>query len=93
MSERRKRKPTAKKMPRFTIGTVDLVGKKGAGVIIPWDRSEGEKVYFHVDDFADEIDTSDPEHLRGLIVQFVEEPTESGLRARKITILDREEGR
>lgn len=90
MSEPRKRKPTAKRMPRFTIGTVDMVGKKGAGVITPWDRSEGEKVYFHIDDFADEIDTSAPEQLKGLIVQFVKEPTESGLRARKITILDRE---
>jgi len=89
MSEPRKRKPSAKKVPRFTIGTVDLVGQKGAGVITPWDRSEGEKVYFHIDDFADEIDTSNPERLKGLIVQFVKEPTESGPRARKITILDR----
>lgn len=93
MAERSKRKVAARKQSRYTIGTVEVVGKEGtSGVIRPWD-SKGERVYFNVEDFAEEIDTADLERLRGLIVQFVKQPSETGLRARRITVLDREEAR
>jgi cold shock CspA family protein len=70
------------------LGMVQLLSKDGkAGVIEQLDGS-GE-AYFDVTDLTSEFDAS---QLQGRIVQFVKERSETGLRARRITVLDVAQG-